>query len=88
MSEPRYEAPVAPPQNPAKSLLDQMQELLASVNADLADLAGLGADLGPARGSESVMDESDGEPRGGLEASGALAADRSGAAESGSATAW
>ncbi|MFE9423338.1 hypothetical protein ACFYNO_10270 [Kitasatospora sp. NPDC006697] len=37
MSEPSYLAPASP-----KSLLEQMQELLASVNADLADL---GSDL-------------------------------------------
>lgn len=64
MSEPRYEASVAPQApNPAspgaqaatsRRLLEQMQELLASVNADLA---GLDADL---------------------QSSGARAADRSG----------
>ncbi|MFF1908449.1 hypothetical protein [Kitasatospora sp. NPDC058218] len=58
MSEPWSEAPAAPqsPSNPArsaaggpactatpKSLLEQMQELLASVTADLADLRSSGA---------------------------------------------
>lgn len=90
MSEPRYEAPVAPPQHPARSLLDQLQELLASVNADLADLAGLGAELGPARGSASGVELTDGELCDELEASGARrAADRSGATETGTgAVGW
>ncbi|MGF1430081.1 hypothetical protein [Kitasatospora sp. LaBMicrA B282] len=72
MSEPRYEVPVAPPQNPTKSLLEQMQELLASVNADLADLAELGADLGPARGAGLGLAQpelrGDREPAGGASA--------------------
>ncbi|TWG00008.1 hypothetical protein [Kitasatospora viridis] len=42
MSDPSQQAPAAPvstaPAPAGKSLLEQMQELLASVNADLADL--------------------------------------------------
>ncbi|PYC77042.1 hypothetical protein C7C46_20095 [Streptomyces tateyamensis] len=65
MSEPRYEAPVAPAQagvaSSPKSLLDQMQELLASVTADLADL---GSDL-EASGARAVDRLGAGDPAGG-----------------------
>ncbi|WP_329583703.1 hypothetical protein OG500_25785 [Kitasatospora sp. NBC_01250] len=94
MSEPRYEAPspgLRPGEPPspapqptapapvAKSLLDQLQELLASVNADLADLAGQGAEPGPALGSALGAQNADFAAA--LEPSGALAADRPGSAE-------
>ncbi|MFF7632178.1 hypothetical protein ACFZB9_03365 [Kitasatospora sp. NPDC008050] len=67
------------PAAPVKSLLDQLQELLASVNADLADLAGPGVAPGPALGSARGAQSADFGT--GLEPSGALAADRPGSAE-------
>nr|WP_254898286.1 hypothetical protein [Kitasatospora sp. NA04385] len=66
MSEPSTEPPTAAaaaggaPAGP-KSLLEQMQELLASINTDLA---GLDSDLrsSPARGGQDTP--ADGSPRG------------------------
>jgi hypothetical protein len=59
-----------------------MQELLASVNADLADLASLGTELGPSRGC--ARDAQSVDFRADLESSGAFAADRSGGGEAAS----